>query len=133
MDNTLQPPPPTGRPIWVRNTSDKVIAGVCSGIARQIDAPTWVIRVLWICAILFFGTGVLLYLAFAIALPRDDDPDHGLRPKILGVCARIGRRGDLEVGLARLIALLLLFVSGGSAALAYIVVALVLPKNNGRN
>lgn len=117
----------TKPPVWVRST-DKVIAGVCSGIAKQLDLPAWVVRALWIGAIFFAGTGVLLYLAFAIALPKEDDPMHGLRPKVLGVCARIGRRGDMEVGVARLLALLLLFASCGAAILAYVILAFVLPK-----
>lgn len=117
------------RPRPWRRASDGVVAGVCTGAARQLDMPVWAVRLGWLVAVLCFGTGLFFYVAFWIALPREDDPDDGLRSRFLGVCARIGRRGDADVGLARLIALALLFLSGGSALVGYLVLWFLLPDN----
>ncbi|MGE0762423.1 MAG: PspC domain-containing protein [Bdellovibrionales bacterium] len=116
---------------WVRLSNDKMVAGVASGLARQLDVDTWVIRLVWaLSALITFGGSLLLYLACVIAFPRSDKADAAQKKMILGVCARIHQRGDIEVGLARLIALLLLVGTGGAALVGYIVLYFVLSKPN---
>jgi phage shock protein PspC (stress-responsive transcriptional regulator) len=52
-----------------KNRGDKVVAGVCSGIATYLDTdPVW-IRLLFILFTLFFGIGFFVYIALWIALP----------------------------------------------------------------
>ena len=103
---------------WTR-ASDGALAGVCKGLAQSLDIETWILRVIWIVAILWFGTGILLYLILAICLPRVDRLDQALDRKLLGVCARIAKRYQIEVGIVRTAAVLFLFVTFGSAILVY--------------
>ena len=57
-----------------RNADDKMIAGVCSGIADHFDVAHWVVRLLFGCGFLFTGTvAVLAYIIAWIMLA----PRHG--------------------------------------------------------
>ncbi|MDG0815241.1 PspC domain-containing protein [Bdellovibrio svalbardensis] len=103
---------------WVR-ASDGALAGVCKGLGQALGIETWMLRVIWIVAILWFGTGVLLYLILAVCLPRVDRLDQALDRKLLGVCARIAKRYQLEVGIVRTAAVLFLLVTFGAAILVY--------------
>lgn len=49
--------------------SDKKLFGVCSGLAEYLDMDPTIIRLLFLVAFLFFGTGLLLYLVLAIVMP----------------------------------------------------------------
>lgn len=112
---------------WVRSTTDKYVAGVAGGLARELNMAPWVMRLLWILAALCtFGFVLLLYVCCVIALPREDRTEKAREKMILGVCSRIDARGDIEVGLARLIAIVLLLSTGGAAIIGYIVLHFVL-------
>lgn len=114
---------------WVRSTTDYYVAGVAGGLAKELNMEPWVVRLLWILgALCTFGLFLVLYVCFVIALPRDDRMDTARNKKILGVCARIDARGDMEVGLARLLALMLLIGTGGAAVVGYIVLHFVLDR-----
>ena len=115
---------------WIRPTEGAVIAGVCACVARNLDVNPWVVRILFLATAIFGGLGLLVYVLGWIALPREDGVPDALNPKILGVCARIHRRGDIEVGLARLIAMILLVFSFGAAIVGYIVLHFVLDRND---
>jgi len=53
----------------MRSSRDKKIAGVCAGIAEYFDLDPTLVRVLWLIAIFFGGTGFLLYVILWIVLP----------------------------------------------------------------
>ncbi|HTF24043.1 MAG TPA: PspC domain-containing protein [Candidatus Limnocylindria bacterium] len=53
----------------MRSSTDKKIAGVCAGLADYFDLDPTIVRVVWLLAILFAGTGVLAYLVLWIVLP----------------------------------------------------------------
>ena len=53
----------------VRSTNDKKIAGVAAGLADYFDLDPTIIRLVWLLAILFAGTGVIAYIILWIALP----------------------------------------------------------------
>jgi len=53
----------------MRSSKDKKIAGVCAGLADYFDLDPTLVRVLWLLAIFFAGTGVLAYLILWIVLP----------------------------------------------------------------
>ncbi len=59
-----------------RNTKNKVIAGVCSGLADYFEIDTAIMRVLFAFVFFIAGSGLLIYLILWIALParRDDSP-----------------------------------------------------------
>jgi phage shock protein C len=50
---------------------NKKIFGVCGGLADYFALDPTVIRVLFLGAVILFGSGVLLYLILAIAMPED--------------------------------------------------------------
>lgn len=117
-DNSTTSPKSTPHYRWTR-ASDGALAGVCKGLGQSLGIETWILRVIWIVSVLWFGTGILLYLILAICLPRVDRLDQALDRKLLGVCARIARRYQLEVGIVRTGAVLFLFVTFGVAILVY--------------
>jgi phage shock protein PspC (stress-responsive transcriptional regulator) len=53
----------------MRSSRDKKIAGVCAGLADYFDLDPTIVRVVWLLAIFFAGTGFLIYIILWIALP----------------------------------------------------------------
>lgn len=53
-----------------RSNSEKMLCGVCGGIAEYFDADPTVIRLLWaaVCMV-SCGTGLLAYLVAAVIIP----------------------------------------------------------------
>lgn len=57
-----------------RSRNDKMVAGVCGGIAKTIGVDAALLRILLVAATLFgFGTGAILYLACWILMPEETD------------------------------------------------------------
>ena len=54
-----------------RNSSDKVIAGVASGLANYFSVDPIIFRLLFIVSI-FSGFGVIAYLIFCIGMPSNE-------------------------------------------------------------
>ena len=52
-----------------RNEKNKVLAGVCSGIAEYLDVDPTIIRLLWIFGSLVWGAGIIAYIIAAIIIP----------------------------------------------------------------
>ena len=52
-----------------RNTKNKMIAGVCSGLAEYINIDPTIVRLIW-ALIAFSGAGLLAYLIAAIIIPE---------------------------------------------------------------
>jgi phage shock protein C len=114
-------------PRWVR-AKNGWVAGVSEGLARSLGIETWILRAIWLISFLWFGARLVIYVAMAICLPREDKIDEAMNKKLLGVCRKIALKYDLEVGLVRLLFVLLALSSFGLAILVYIVLAAVLPK-----
>lgn len=110
---------------WVR-AQDGVIFGVCKGMAKALDVPVGMVRLMWILSLVFFGAGLWLYLLLAVSLPREDKLVQALDPVILGVCAKIAVKTQIEVGLARFLAICLALMSMGATLVGYIVLYFVL-------
>ena len=53
-----------------RNSDDKLLGGVCSGIASYFDIDAVWVRLVWLVSILFFGTGFFLYIILWIIIPE---------------------------------------------------------------
>ena len=58
----------------MRSCRDKKIAGVCAGLAEYFDLDPTLVRVVWLLAIFFAGTGFLVYLILWIVLPCAPSP-----------------------------------------------------------
>ena len=55
-----------------RNSNNKMLAGVCSGLAEYINIDPTVVRIVW--ALLgLSGAGILAYLICAIIIPEKPD------------------------------------------------------------
>ncbi len=57
-----------------RSAKDKILGGVCGGIAEYLNADPVLIRLIWAAAILVYGSGLLLYLIAWMIVPRN--PKH---------------------------------------------------------
>ena len=53
-----------------RSTENKVIAGVCGGIAEYFDIAPTLIRLAWVLFCTLGGSGVLAYIIAAIIIPE---------------------------------------------------------------
>lgn len=142
-----------------RNENDKLIGGVCGGIANYFGIDTILIRIIFVF-VAFTGAGLLAYLILWIALPSSAsevigasrkklfrDPDEKI---IAGICSGIGNYFGVSAWIPRVLFLfpLLSFIfrwnhwgfidfpnlisfsfSPGSLFL-YIILWLVIPKAN---
>jgi phage shock protein C len=49
---------------------EKKLFGVCSGLANYFEIDPTIMRILFLAAFLFFGTGLLLYIILFIVMPE---------------------------------------------------------------
>ena len=54
-----------------RSRSDRMIAGVCGGLARYFNVDPSLIRLAFALAFVFGGSGLLLYLILWVVLPAE--------------------------------------------------------------
>jgi phage shock protein C len=54
-----------------RSHSDRVLGGVCGGMARVTGVESWVWRLLFAVLFIFAGAGLLVYLLLWIFVPSD--------------------------------------------------------------
>ncbi len=55
-----------------RSNTNKMICGVCQGIAEYINIDPTVIRLLWVIFSIF-GVGILVYIVAAIIMPIKEE------------------------------------------------------------
>ena len=67
---------------WNRVNDGKKIAGVCTGIAHQVDSPMLILplRVFFILTTIFYGFGIFLYVILWLLMPApiDSSKDRGM-------------------------------------------------------
>jgi phage shock protein PspC (stress-responsive transcriptional regulator) len=70
---------------WYRSSSDRMIAGVCGGLARQFGVPAAVIRLAFVLMTLFSGgvVGIVIYVVLWIVMPSDVWSEEELEPRRL--------------------------------------------------
>lgn len=66
-----------------RDPRNKVIGGVCAGVARRLGADPWLVRLLFIVSLALPGPGLLLYAVLWAVLPAGSD---------------VARRSDIDEG-----------------------------------
>lgn len=54
-----------------RSRTDRFIGGVCGGLGRHTDLPSWAWRVMFSLTLLYFGAGLLIYLLLWLFLPLE--------------------------------------------------------------
>jgi phage shock protein C len=77
-----------------KSSNDKVLAGVCGGIAEYFAVDTVIIRLAWVVFTLMGGAGLIAYIIAAIIMPenngyvpvgdsytRTEDPGYGSERK----------------------------------------------------
>lgn len=57
-----------------RSGKDRILGGVCGGIAEYLGVDPVIIRLLWVAGSLAWGFGILLYIICWIIIPRN--PNH---------------------------------------------------------
>jgi phage shock protein C len=55
-----------------RSVSDKMLAGVCGGLAKYFEIDSTLIRLAFALLAIFAGTGVIAYLVMWIIIPKED-------------------------------------------------------------
>lgn len=60
-----------GRKLYLSD-KDRMIAGVCGGLADYFGIDSTIVRILWALAVMVsYGTGFILYLVFWLIVPRE--------------------------------------------------------------
>ena len=62
-------PPPIKR--LYRSRHDKVLGGVCAGIADYFHVDPVLVRLLWVIFALIMGTGIIAYIIAWIIIPEE--------------------------------------------------------------
>ncbi len=106
---------------FYRVKKGKSVCGVCAGLARLLEVDAWIIRLLWVASVLFFGFGIWFYFLGVIAAPYIDEVAEYNQPKILGVCYRISKKLSIDLALFRWLALITLVLSIGFVLLFYFI------------
>jgi phage shock protein PspC (stress-responsive transcriptional regulator) len=57
--------------VLYRSTTDKVIGGVCGGLADAFGIDATIVRLIFLLAFVFGGTGLILYLILWIVIPTE--------------------------------------------------------------
>jgi phage shock protein PspC (stress-responsive transcriptional regulator) len=63
---------------WYRSSGDRMIAGVCAGLAEEFGLPNTVVRLGFVLLTLFSGgIGLLLYLVLWVVMPEGSPREPG--------------------------------------------------------
>ncbi len=60
-----------------RSHENRMIAGVCGGVAEYFELDPTLIRIAWVAVALFGGVGVLVYLAAIFIIPNNPGQEPG--------------------------------------------------------
>lgn len=94
---TSQAPP--GRPDRLRRSSrDRVIFGVCGGLAEYFDVDPALVRVIFVILTFASGIGIIAYLALAVAVPsaasRSERQADTVRENVLDIADTMRGLGE---------------------------------------
>lgn len=53
-----------------KSETDKMLFGICGGLGEYFDISSTLIRIIWVIAVLCFGTGFLVYFIYLLLMPR---------------------------------------------------------------
>lgn len=111
-----------------RDSANGMIAGVCAGLAKYFKVDVYILRFIWIILALFFGSGIFIYLAAILIIPKEphlnneiEMVDPGREKKlslknedkiVAGVCAGIADFYDIDVSIIRFLFIILTFIYG---------------------
>src|SRR3954468_13660800 len=107
--SALPPPPAAGRRLLRRNRSNRVAAGVSSGLGEYFGLDPVLFRVLFATSAFFGGAGILAYLLAWAAIPEEGTE----RAPIDGWITALRRR-RIPVWLVAIVGSLLLWIAAFS-------------------
>ncbi len=125
-----------------RSRNDRILAGVCGGIARHFAVDSSIVRVLTILLMAFAGLSIWIYLILWIVMPEEERTTWAQQQRAEGQYRRLYRSRDRiiggvlggiaeycgwEVGPMRLIALVLCCF--GILPIPYLILWMVVPLN----
>jgi phage shock protein C len=60
-----------------RSTSDRMVAGVCGGLARWLEWDSTAVRILYVLISIFSAgfPGTIVYLILSLVMPADDQAE----------------------------------------------------------
>src|SRR5210317_94176 len=79
-DSNNYRPRGTGKRLF-RDTEDKFLGGVCSGLAHYFGMDTIWMRIIWLILFFGFGLGLLVYILLWILIPSADTTTEKLQMK----------------------------------------------------
>ena len=124
-----------------KSTVDKKVFGVCGGVAEYFHVDSTIIRLLVVLFCLMAGTGVIIYLAAALIVPENPNPNAAARTAdpqrkrlyksrddvmVAGVCGGIAEYFNIDPTIVRLFVAVFCLLAG-TGVVAYLVAVLVLP------
>ncbi|WP_239255248.1 PspC domain-containing protein [Listeria ilorinensis] len=56
-----------------KSSHQKMLAGVCGGVAEYLGIDVTIVRIIWAIFGLFAFTGVILYIVAALIMPKDTE------------------------------------------------------------
>jgi phage shock protein PspC (stress-responsive transcriptional regulator) len=105
-----QTPPQSKR--LMRDDNDKIIGGVCSGIASYFGVDPVIVRILTFLLILAWGTGLIVYLVLWLVLPSSRSLKNPVRKRLYrnpdnrvvgGVCSGIAAYANIDPVVPRIL------------------------------
>lgn len=54
-----------------RSRAERMIAGVCGGVAEYFELDPTLVRLIWVAVSLMAGAGILLYLIMWVVMPLE--------------------------------------------------------------
>ena len=64
-----------------RNQTNKVVAGVCSGLGEYLNVDTTIVRLVWILLTFLGGSGIIAYLIAYFIIPEKPIESSGTMPQ----------------------------------------------------
>ena len=124
-----------------KSAADRKVFGVCGGVAEYFHVDSTIIRLVVVLFCLMAGTGVVIYLAAALIVPENPNPEAAARASvpqrkrlyksrddvmIAGVCGGIAEYFNIDPTIIRLLVAVFCLLAG-TGVVAYLVAVLVLP------
>ena len=119
-----------------RDTSDKVIAGVASGISNYFQVDPIIIRIIFLASLFVGGFGFIAYIICWIGIPAKDGSDQTITKRfyrdtddkvIGGVAMGIAKYFSVDVSLIRILFIVSIFF-GGFGIIVYFILWFITPE-----
>ena len=81
-----------------RSRKDRMLGGVCGGLAEYLGIDPTAVRLLWVVSIFLFGFGFLLYIIALFIVP--DNPEHVVKPSS---APKVKHEWNLAIGVVMLV------------------------------